>query len=113
MAWPLSHHSGDVPSNIQTDTLPSMDHIPHVSRVASYPIQQNKRIWRKLFLTTTRPHGRHRTIRGQDHPQPPTSREEKTIAILSQVAGLPRKRQHVGASRTPPNSAPPLRVSPP
>ena len=54
-----------------------------------------------------------RTIRSRGHPQPPTSREGKTIAILGQVARIPRKRQHVGTSRTPADAGAPKRVSPP
>src|SRR6266851_6406486 len=36
--------------------------------------------------------------------------EEKTITISGQVVGIPRKRQHIGTSRTPANSAAPQGV---
>src|SRR5216683_8347928 len=51
-----------------------------------------------------------RTIRSRGHPQPPMSREGETIAIPGQVARIPRKRQHVGTSRTSANAGAPKRV---
>src|SRR5712671_4796649 len=53
-----------------------------------------------------------RTIRSRGHPQPPMSREGETIAIPGQVAWIPRKRQHVGTSRTPTDANTPKRVPP-
>src|SRR5216683_5801802 len=89
-----------------------MDHPPRVPRLPPYPIKRNKRTRRKLLPATTGPRGGGRTIRSRGHPQPLTSREEKTIAIPGQVARLSRKRQHVGTSRTPSNAGTPKRVSP-
>src|SRR5216683_486412 len=88
-----------------------MDHPPRVPRLPPYPIKRNKRTRRKLLPATTGPRGGGRTIRSRGHPQPPTSREGKTIAIPGQVARVPRKRQHVGASRTLANAGTPKRVS--
>src|SRR5216683_7569139 len=89
-----------------------MDHPPRVPRLPPYPIQQNKRTQRKLLPAATGPRGGGRTIQSRGHPQPPTSREGKTIAIPGQVAGISRKRQHVGTSRTPTSASTPKRVPP-
>ena len=90
-----------------------MDDPPCFPRLPSYPIQRNKRTRQKLLPAATGPRGRGRTIRSRGHPQPPTSREGETIAIPGQVAWIPRKRQHVGTSRTPADASTPKRVPPP
>src|SRR5216683_505843 len=89
-----------------------MDHPPRVPRLPPYPIQRNKRTRRKLLPATTGPRGGGRTIRSRGHPQPPTSRAQKTIAIPGQVAGVPRKRQHVGTRRKSTDAGTPKRVPP-
>ncbi len=113
MSRPLSNSSGDIPSNVQTDAPPSMDHPPCVPCITPYPIQQNNRIWRKLFVASPGPCAGRRTIQSQGHLQPLTSWEEKTIAIPGQVAGVSQKQQHMGTSRTPTNSTTPKGVLPP
>src|SRR6267154_579789 len=86
MSQPLSNSPGDVPSDVQVDTPPSMDHPPCVSCITPYPIQRNNRIRGELFTTTPQPYARCRTIRSRDHLQPPMSWEVETIAVSRQVA---------------------------
>src|SRR5216683_6542237 len=89
-----------------------MDHPPRVPRLPPYPIQQNKRTRRKLLPAATGPRGGGRTIRSRGHPQPPTSRARKTITIPDQMAGISRKRQHVGTRRKPTDAGTPKGVPP-
>jgi hypothetical protein len=96
--WTLQNNKNHFPCGVQTRTSPSMDNSPRVSHIITNPICGNNRTRPQLFATATRPRQRRRTIRSRDHPEPQTSQTHKTITIPPQVEGIPRKRQHVGAS---------------
>jgi hypothetical protein len=99
---PLSNRQRDITGRIPIGPASVMEHSQRVPRFSPIPIHRDNNAWTELLAAATRSDRRRRRIRSGAISGAPILRTKQGTAISSQVEGLPRFGQYLGASRTNP-----------